>query len=111
MLRLVRTIALLVLVAIPTPSGAQVQGTLPLLHPLFSNHAVLQRDAPVPIWGWAEQGSRVTVTFAGQAVEAVAGADRRWTATLSPLPASSDSRTLTATVHGPRGDVRTLQVE
>ncbi len=30
---------------------------LPLLHPLFSDHAVLQRDAKVPVWGWTEPGA------------------------------------------------------
>jgi sialate O-acetylesterase len=27
----------------------------PLLHPLFTDHAVLQRDTKVPVWGWAKQ--------------------------------------------------------
>ena len=27
---------------------------------------VLQRDMPVPIWGWADEGENVSVTFAGQ---------------------------------------------
>ena len=39
---------------------------LPLLHPLFCDHAVLQRDAKVPVWGWTEPSAKVTVTFAGQ---------------------------------------------
>ncbi|RZA10526.1 MAG: hypothetical protein EOP93_24650, partial [Lysobacteraceae bacterium] len=24
----------------------------PLLHPLFQDHAVLQRDQPIVVWGW-----------------------------------------------------------
>ena len=33
---------------------------------MFTDHAVLQRDMPVPVWGWAEPGEKVTVTIAGQ---------------------------------------------
>ncbi len=35
------------------------------LCPLFSNNTVLQRDQPVPVWGWDEPGTKVTVEFAG----------------------------------------------
>ena len=41
----------------------------------FSDHAILQRDMPVPIWGTATAGETVTVTFAGQEKSAVAAAD------------------------------------
>ncbi|MCF5965147.1 9-O-acetylesterase, partial [Xanthomonas perforans] len=33
----------------------------PLLHPVFQDHAVLQRDAPIRLWGDAAPGTRVTV--------------------------------------------------
>ena len=32
--------------------GAADATTRPFVHPLFSDHAVLQRDMPIPIWGW-----------------------------------------------------------
>ena len=32
---------------------------------IFSDHMVLQREKPLPVWGWADAGERVTVTFAG----------------------------------------------
>jgi sialate O-acetylesterase len=32
--------------------------------PLFTDHAVLQRDKPVPIWGTADIGEKIIVTFA-----------------------------------------------
>src|SRR5437660_622947 len=65
----------------------------PLLHPLFCDHAVLQRDAAVPVWGWTKPGARVTVEFAGQKRTAVADAEGKWTATLKPMPASTEPRT------------------
>src|SRR5687768_2661077 len=45
--------------------------------PLFTDHAVLQRDKPVPIWGTAEIGEKVLVTFGQQRREATAGYDGR----------------------------------
>ena len=63
--------------------------------PLFQNSAILQRDKPVPVWGIANAGEKVTVTFAGQTKAATAGADGRWSVTLDPLPASAEPATLT----------------
>ncbi len=71
----------------------------PLLHPLFCDHAVLQRNQRVPVWGWAAAGSKVTVTFAGQSQSAVAGADGKWLVRLKPMKASAESRSLTVTNH------------
>lgn len=55
--------------------------------PLFTNNAVLQRDKPIPVWGKASPGEKVSVTFAGRTVSAVAGADGKWSVTLAALPA------------------------
>lgn len=63
--------------------------------PLFSDHAVLQRDKPVPIWGRADPGEKVTVTFAGQTRGATAGADGRWMVLLDALPATAQGTDLT----------------
>ena len=56
---------------------------------IFNNDMVLQRDMPVPVWGWAAPGEKVTVEFAGQKKEAVAKADGTWQLRLDPLKASS----------------------
>lgn len=62
----------------------------------FADHMVLQREKPLAVWGWADPGDRVTVSFAGQTKTATADADGRWSLVLGPLPASAESRTLTA---------------
>jgi sialate O-acetylesterase len=62
---------------------------------LFQDHAILQRDKPVPVWGLADPGEHVRVTFAGQSVTATAGSDGKWRADLAPLPASATPATLT----------------
>lgn len=69
-----------------TPALAQEREAA-LLHPLFQDHAVLQRDQPLPIWGHAAPGATVSVTLARQAVTTRADARGRWRATLQPLPA------------------------
>jgi len=62
----------------------------------FTDGVVLQRDRAVSVWGTADAGERVRVSFAGQTVEAVAGADGRWCARLAPMAASCEGRELKA---------------
>lgn len=83
--------AVLALVLVSAPRAAE---TRPLVHPLFSDGAVLQRDVKVPVWGWAGPGEQITVEFAGQNKTATAGADGKWMATLDPMPASAEPRPL-----------------
>lgn len=72
----------------------------PLLNGLFTDHMVLQRDRPCPVWGWAEPGSTVTVAFAGQTRTAAADGAGRWQLTLEPLPAAAEPRELAVTTTG-----------
>ncbi|MCC4590743.1 9-O-acetylesterase [Xanthomonas campestris pv. cannae] len=69
-----------------TPGMAQ-DAAPPLLHALFQDHAVLQRDRPMPVWGNAAPGATVSVTFARQSVSARADAGGHWRATLKPVAA------------------------
>ena len=61
----------------------------------FTDHLVLQRDLPVPVWGWADPGEKVSVEFAGQTKTATADANGKWTVKLDALGASEESRMLT----------------
>src|ERR1041384_3397041 len=63
---------------------------------IFSDHLVLQRDATLPVWGWADPGEQVTVSVAGQSKSTKAGADGKWMVKLSRLKA---------------GEVTTLEVK
>ena len=55
---------------------------------VLSDSMVLQQGQPVPVWGWADKGEEVTVTFAGQTAKAKAGDDGAWRVVLKPLTAS-----------------------
>ena len=77
-------IAVLLLAAVATVKPAAV----------FTDHMVLQRDRPVPVWGTSEPGAKVTVAFAGQTRSAVADSTGRWEVELTPLKASSEPQAL-----------------
>jgi len=62
---------------------------------LFTDHLVLQRDRPIPIWGHAAAGEEVTVTLSGATRSVRANADGRWALTMPELPAGGP-HTLTA---------------
>jgi len=54
---------------------ATAKVTLPRL---ISDGIVLQRGMPVPIWGWADEGEQVSVTFNGKQYNAITGTDKKW---------------------------------
>ncbi len=59
-------------------------------HVLFSDGVVLQRGMPVPVWGTADDGEKVTVRFQGQEVSATAQ-DGKWMVRLAELQAGGPS--------------------
>lgn len=75
-----------------TAASVQAKVKLPAL---FSDHMVLQADAAVPVWGWAEPGEEVAVSFAGQSKTATTGNDGRWKLTLEKMKASGQPQTFT----------------
>lgn len=54
---------------------------------MFGDHCVLQRDASVNVFGWADAGEKVTVEFNGQKVEATACDAGKWLVKLAPMAA------------------------
>jgi len=55
----------------------------------FADNTILQRQMPVPVWGWSNPGARVTVEFAGQKKSATAGKDGKWMLKLDSLKANA----------------------
>ena len=51
---------------------------------MLSNHAVLQREAPIHIWGWAEPGEKLSVHFHDQTVSTTATELGEWGLWLMP---------------------------
>lgn len=52
---------------------------------IFSDHMVIQRDAPINIWGWADPGEKVTVTFNKATGSTVTDKAGNWSVTLKPM--------------------------
>jgi sialate O-acetylesterase len=82
----------LLLPAILVTQFASAEVRLPSV---IGSHMVLQRDEPVPIWGWAEAGEVVTVEFHGKKVSAKADKDGRWEVKLPASKANSKGAKLT----------------
>jgi sialate O-acetylesterase len=92
--------ALLLAVLAGTPLPAQdASAGKPLLHPLFTDHMVLQRGVSTAVWGWTQPGKEVTVKLAGKAATGVADAQGKWRVSLGPLPAGGP---YTMSVAGPQ---------
>lgn len=70
-----------------TPTRADVK-----LPTVIGSHMVLQRDKPIPIWGWADAGEKVTVSLAGQSKSTTAGPEGEWKVVLDPVKATADQK-------------------
>ena len=114
-LPLYRYFPLLTLAAIHPAAAA-------LLATTFQDHAVLQREAPIPVWGTAVPAASVTVTFTKYApagttssataarVTAHAGPDGQWHATLPALPAGGPYTLTAASSAGTRESVQDVLI-
>lgn len=78
-------------------SGLHAELTLPHF---FSDHMVLQRDKPASIWGTANPGAKVQLTFAGQDAATKADGKGAWRITLQPLKTNSRGQVLTVRAGG-----------
>ena len=61
---------------------------------IFSQHMVLQGDAVVPVWGWADPGEAVTVSIAGLTETVTADTEGKWMVRLDK-PTGREPLTLT----------------
>lgn len=64
---------------------------------LFGDNMVLQRDRPIPVWGWATPGEEVTVQLGAVIAKAVTNANGEW---LVQLPARKDGDGLEMSIAG-----------
>lgn len=62
---------------------------------LIGDNMVLQRGRPLKVWGWAEAGERVTVSFRGREAEATANDQGQWRVTLPALAEAGGPFTMT----------------
>jgi sialate O-acetylesterase len=71
---------------------AQANVKLPAV---LADHMVLQQQQPVPVWGWADPGEKVSVSFGDQKATATADDKGKWSVKLKPLKANETPGELT----------------
>jgi len=90
-----RVAAFLLLAGAATAAQAQ-----PQLAPVFTDHAVVQRDRPLTIWGSAAPGEQVSVVFAGTTRSARADRSGQWRVELPAQPAGGPHRLVATGTNG-----------
>lgn len=73
------------------------------LAPIFSDHMVIQRDAPLPVWGSAQPNERLRVVLGSTSVMIGADKNGNWRVV---LPRQKVGKPLTLTVSGAASAVR-----
>ena len=94
-------VSLLILVLTAPPVRAEVK-----LPKVIGSHMVLQRDRPLPIWGWADPGEEVTVKLDEATATAKADPQGDWKVVLPAVKA--DGKEVAATADHPQ--IRLLHV-
>ena len=64
---------------------------------VFSSNMVLQRNQPIPVWGWGTAGETVTGNFAGTTATAVVDESGYWKLTFPAQSANAVGQTMTIT--------------
>ncbi len=79
-----RSLPLLLLTLLPCSVEAKVK-----LPAVISDHMVLQQEANVNLWGWAEPGEKITAKFGDKTAEVVTGGDKKWRLKFADLKAGT----------------------
>jgi len=85
-----RTYALSVLLTL-LPAAGPLAGDVEVAS-VFGPEMIIQRGAPVPVWGRAAPGEKVTVIFAAQSKTATADVNGRWSVRLDKMSPSAKGR-------------------
>lgn len=82
----------IVLMLVSTSAHADVA-----LNGIFTDHMVLQWDILASVYGTADPGEKVTVSFAGQSKSASADKDGKWSIKLDAMKACDKPAAMTVT--------------
>lgn len=93
-------IALLAIICVSLETNAEVR-----LPQLFQSGMVVQRGKPIPVWGWAEKGEQVSITFQKKTYTTTADDQGRWRIDLPKMKAGGP---YTLEVRGEREEVREI---
>jgi sialate O-acetylesterase len=102
-----KIVGLLAATALTALAGAA--SAAPLLAPVFTDHAVLQRGQPIRVWGAAKPGEAVELSLGEAKASATTDAQGRWSATL-PAREPGEALTLTVQAGGERQTISDLLI-
>jgi sialate O-acetylesterase len=68
-------------------AAAPLAAQEPLMAKVFADHAVIQRDRPIAVWGTGTAGEEITVTLGSVTQRARIDAQGQWRVTLPAMPA------------------------
>lgn len=80
-LRALPLLCALFALATATPTSAALS-----VPSFFSENMILQRDVPVPLWGWADDGEAISIIYGDHQLKTVA-TNGQWKVTLPAMPA------------------------
>ncbi len=87
-MRIISTVSIVPVIAFFATALPRVADAAVSVPNFFSDHGVLQREAPIPVWGWADPGEAVTVQLGDSApVNATTDAKGNWKVALPAMPA------------------------
>ena len=97
--KLLAKLSFLFVIWIAAPASAQLR-----LPAIISDHMVVQRSKSVPIWGWADPGESIVVSFGGQSKSTIANSDGRWIIRLDSMFAAAEPQSMF--VHAAKQDMK-----
>ena len=77
--------------ALSLTSEVQADVRLPAV---LNSHMVLQRDKPLPVWGWADAGEKVTVSIGDHTATTTADDKGTWSVTLPAMKADGKAHSI-----------------
>ena len=81
-MRLSRNLAILLALLLTPALSAETT-----VSSIIGNNMVLQRNAPVVLWGWDDAGTKVSVTIGDSSANATAADDGSWSVSLPAMKA------------------------
>lgn len=76
--------------------AASLCSAAPEFSPIFQSGMLLQREAPIPVWGSAKAGEAIKLTWRGKSVSTTANAEGEWKIELPACKATAKGSTLIA---------------
>ena len=74
-MKTLKAFLLLVLISFLSFSNVNAEVKIPRI---FSSNMVLQQGIEIPVWGWADKGEQVTVTFNNKSVRTKTDSNGKW---------------------------------